>query len=290
MNATGSISTLLGEGTRVRIQGLVNSPELNGQEGSITASYSEEKKRYEISIGGKKKMLLKPENVEMLRTKQPTFANIDDMMANIGNMGLDPDTFADVTPEQKQKMFRMTKKLDRGVDVFGHLRRLRMGIDNPSLSLYEEKSRMTILKALVPFYLPHFSAAIWKAVANEKDSNVDLLSPNNPPQNPRLGVAECSANFGLLSPSLKACVHNRIHECVSQATFDSDENLPKTPRHVAIIIKQNPPTLIIHHDTLLGGYDGDEYDEYTVRVIILSYFFLFDLSCHACTSNLPLSC
>jgi hypothetical protein len=266
MPATRNNGTLLAEGTRVRILGLVKSAYFNGQEGSITA-YEAEKKRYEISIGGKKKMLLKPENVEMLRTKQPTFASIDDMMAKIGN------TFANISPEQKQEMFRMTKKLDRGVDVFGGRRRLRMGIDNPS-SLYEEKSRMTILEALVPYYLPHFSAAIWKAVVNEKDSNVDLSSPNTPPQIPRLGVAGCSTNFGLLSPSLKAVVHNRFHECVSQATPDSDENWPKTPRHVAII-KQNPPTLFIHHDTLLGGYDGDEYDEYTVGVIILSYFLLF---------------
>jgi hypothetical protein len=55
-------------GTRVRIQGLVNSPEFNGQEGSITA-WSAEKKRYEISIGGKKKVLIKPNNIESRWTK-----------------------------------------------------------------------------------------------------------------------------------------------------------------------------------------------------------------------------
>ncbi len=106
-------------GTRVRIKGLVNSKEFNGQEGSIVA-YSPEKNRYAISIGGEQKMF-QPGNVEMLgpsSKKQPVFANIDDMMANLEKMGLDPSIFANLTPEQKQKMFEMTKAqsiLDRAV-------------------------------------------------------------------------------------------------------------------------------------------------------------------------------
>ena len=55
----------------------------------------------------------------------------------------------------------------------------------------------------MPYYLPDFHAAIRKAVADAKDSNVDLSSP-------------------------------------------------KTPR-------QKPPKLTLHHDTLVAGYDGDEY-------------------------------
>jgi hypothetical protein len=82
---------VFGEGTRVRIKGLVNSPEFNGKEG-IISGYSTEKKRYEVSIGGKKKrcqnsiggkkkMFLKPDNIEeILQARKPMFANIDDMV------------------------------------------------------------------------------------------------------------------------------------------------------------------------------------------------------------------
>jgi hypothetical protein len=108
----------LAVGTRVRIKGLVKSKEFNGKEGSIVA-YSAEKNRYAISIGGEQKMF-QPGNVEMLgpSSKQPVFANIEDMMANLEKMGLDPSIFANITPEQKQKMFEMTKAqsiLDRAV-------------------------------------------------------------------------------------------------------------------------------------------------------------------------------
>jgi hypothetical protein len=186
-----SNGTFLVEGIKVRIKGLVDFPELNGQEGTsvgfsaahVSESGVQSQLRYGISIGGKKTMFLKPENVEMLRMKQPMFANIDDMMADIGKMDLDPNTFANLTPKQKQKIFRMTNKLDKYVDVAGH-RRLRLGIDCPSPDIYEEQSRVIVLEALVPYYLPDFHAAIRKAVADAKDSDMDLSSPKSPRQKP----------------------------------------------------------------------------------------------------------
>ncbi len=66
-------------------------------------------------------------------------------------MGLDPNAFANmhIALELKQEMFRMTKKLDEVVHVAGR-RRLRPGIDSPSPNMYERKSRVAVLQALVP--------------------------------------------------------------------------------------------------------------------------------------------
>ncbi len=207
MEAATNDGTVLMEGTRVRIKGLVDFPELNGQEGTsvgtstahVSESGVQSKLHYGISIEGKKIMLLKPENVEMLRIKQPMFANIDDMMADIGKMigkmGLDPDTFANTTtPKQKQKMFRMTKKLDRYVHVAGH-RKLRFGVDCPSPDIEDS---VAVLEALVPYYLSHvapdFNAAVQKAVADAKD-RMDLSSPKSPQQKPPTVILDHQALF-----------------------------------------------------------------------------------------------
>ncbi len=80
--------------------------------------YAAERKRYEISIGEKKKMLLKSENIEMLRAKRPTFANIDGMMVDIWKI-VTWEEKQKITPEQKQEMFRMAEKLDRAVVLAG---------------------------------------------------------------------------------------------------------------------------------------------------------------------------
>ena len=47
-------------------------------------------------------------------------------------------------------------------------RRLRLGTDSPSPDIYEEESRVAVLQATVPHYLPDFDAAIRKAVAEAK--------------------------------------------------------------------------------------------------------------------------
>jgi hypothetical protein len=110
----------LAPGTMVRIQGLKNAQEFNGKDGSVVA-YSAEKNWYAIKIGEETKMF-KPENVGILGLGAstpapiPVFANPEEMVANLASMGLDPSIFANLTPEQKQKMFEMTKNrsiLDR---------------------------------------------------------------------------------------------------------------------------------------------------------------------------------
>jgi hypothetical protein len=207
LEAATNDGTLLMEGTRVRIKGLVDFPELNGQEGTsvgastahVSESGVQNQLRYVISIVGTKTMLLKSENVEMLRIKQPMFENIDDMMADIrkliGEMGLDPDTFANTTPKQKQKMFKMTKKLDRYVHVAGHWK-LRFGVDCPSPDIEDS---VAVLEALVPYYLSHvapdFNAAMQKAVADAKDSDMDLSSPKSPQQKPPTLILDHQALF-----------------------------------------------------------------------------------------------
>ncbi|MEZ6051287.1 MAG: hypothetical protein R3C02_07875 [Planctomycetaceae bacterium] len=45
-------------------------------------------------------------------------------------------------------------------------RRLRLGTDGPSPNMYEEESRVAVLQATVPHYLPEFDAAIKKAITD----------------------------------------------------------------------------------------------------------------------------
>ncbi len=292
MHATND-GTLLAAGTRVRIRGLVSSPDFNGQEGSIT-TYSAEKKRYEISIGGKKKMLLiKPENVEMLGTKQPTFANIDDMMGEIGQMGLDPNTFANITPEQKQNMYRMIQKMERAVDVAGR-RRLRLGIDSPSPDVYE----VDVLEALVPYFanVDDMMAEVGKmgldpkTFANITPEQVQKIFKMNKKMDRAVDVAghrRLRLDIDCPSPDIyeeKSCVASLgdlvsfylpdFHAAIGKAVADAkdsnvDLSTPTTPR-------QKPPTLIFHHDTLVAGYDGD--DEYTLLGMAVKYAGLHGVS------------
>jgi predicted nucleic acid-binding protein len=109
----------LKEGTTVKIQGLVNAKELNGIEGTIM-SFSTEKERYAVkmpTLQGSETKMLKVDNLEVLEEPpaapvSPVFENEADMMANLAKMGMDPKMLANLTPEQKQKMFTMTQRTD----------------------------------------------------------------------------------------------------------------------------------------------------------------------------------
>jgi hypothetical protein len=53
-------------------------------------------------------------------------------------------------------------------------KRLRMGVNSPSPSMYEEESRVATLQATIEHYLPEFAAAVGKA-ADENDGEVGLI-------------------------------------------------------------------------------------------------------------------
>jgi hypothetical protein len=105
---------------------------------------------------------------------------------------------------------------------------------------------VAVLEALVPYYLPDFSAAIWKAIADAKDSNVDLSSPKTP-----ISVDEWhEENYGNVdskTPWQKPLTLILQQAAFRKAVADSkDSNV-------------DPPTLILDHGSLAAGYDGDEY-------------------------------
>jgi hypothetical protein len=273
MNATND-GTLLAAGTRVRIQGLVNSQEFNGIEGSVTA-YAAEKKRYEIRIEGKKKMLLKPENIEMLRAKRPTFANIDDMMVDIEKM-VTPDQKQKITPEQKQEMFRMAEKMDLAVDLAGQKKWTELkGIDSPS-------PRGSLRRFLRGWNLFHqiggFSEVdiqgLEKALKRENiKPQVDRWVNVNPRPETGRGIGFMLADGRLLNIG---CATG--HDSYSTSRDVLEQLLPyylpdvhaKIMDSISVIRKLmvfanakkddfRDQIVIFNHDEIAAGYDGDEY-------------------------------
>ncbi|MBL8818727.1 MAG: hypothetical protein JNL58_22050 [Planctomyces sp.] len=54
-------------------------------------------------------------------------------------------------------------------------RRLRLGTDGPSPTIYEEETRIAVLQATVPHYLPGFDSAIEKAIADARGGSPVLI-------------------------------------------------------------------------------------------------------------------
>jgi hypothetical protein len=101
-------------GTKVQIQGLANAKELNGVQGSIM-SFNNERDRYKVDLPGGSRMV-KKENLGVIggteAPEAPVFENEAAMLAHLGTLGMNPAMLANLTPEQKQKMWTMTQRKD----------------------------------------------------------------------------------------------------------------------------------------------------------------------------------